>query len=82
MNESVQIDRYKSHKEVNAFQIARIEAGDSFSLMIGDYCSVTVDQTYMDKHKPQVGGYYVRYVDGYESWSPADAFEEGYTKIK
>lgn len=26
------------------------------------------------------GGYYVRYQDGYESWSPAKAFEEGYTR--
>lgn len=28
-----------------------------------------------------VGGYYVRYADGYESWSPAQAFEEGYTRV-
>lgn len=28
-----------------------------------------------------LGGYYVRYQDGYESWSPAEAFEEGYTRI-
>ena len=27
------------------------------------------------------GGYYVRYPDGYESWSPAHSFEEGYTLI-
>lgn len=26
-----------------------------------------------------IGGYYVRYPDGFESWSPADAFEAGYT---
>ncbi len=26
------------------------------------------------------GGYYVRYSDGFESWSPAKAFEEGYTR--
>lgn len=29
------------------------------------------------KHKPKVGGYYVLYKDGYKSWSPAKAFEEG-----
>lgn len=28
-----------------------------------------------------VGGYYVRYKDGYESWSPASEFEDGYTRI-
>ena len=31
--------------------------------------------------EPLVGGYYVRYADGYESWSPAKAFEEGYTQV-
>ena len=30
---------------------------------------------------PRVGGYYVVYADGYKSFSPATAFEEGYTKI-
>ena len=27
------------------------------------------------------GGYYVLYKDGFASWSPAKAFEEGYTRI-
>lgn len=26
-------------------------------------------------------GYYVLYDDGYESWSPAKAFEEGYSRL-
>ena len=29
----------------------------------------------------QVGGYYVVYTGGYKSWSPAEAFEDGYTKV-
>jgi hypothetical protein len=33
----------------------------------------------MHKHKPQVGGYFVQYRDGYKSFSPAAAFEEGYS---
>lgn len=28
-----------------------------------------------------VGGYWVEYEDGYVSWSPARAFEGGYTKV-
>jgi bacterioferritin-associated ferredoxin len=36
---------------------------------------------FVDKHKPQVGGYIVIYDDGYTSFSPAKAFEEGYTRI-
>jgi hypothetical protein len=30
---------------------------------------------------PQPGGYFVVYKDGYKSFSPAKAFEEGYTRI-
>lgn len=33
------------------------------------------------KHQPTKGGYFVVYEDGYESFSPAKAFEDGYTKI-
>ncbi len=33
------------------------------------------------KHDPQAGGYFVLYKDGYQSFSPADAFEEGYTRV-
>jgi hypothetical protein len=36
---------------------------------------------YVEKHKPQVGGYFVQYADGYKSFSPAQVFEEGYTLI-
>ena len=30
---------------------------------------------------PAVGDYLVIYEDGYKSWSPSRAFEEGYTRI-
>jgi hypothetical protein len=39
-----------------------------------------VDGEYLRKHNPQPGGYYVVYKDGYKSFSPAAAFEEGYTR--
>ena len=42
------------------------------------YAEFTVSREYLFKHKPIAGGYYVRYKDGYESFSPALAFEEGY----
>lgn len=34
------------------------------------------------KHRPQAGGYYVVYKDDYSSFSPAEAFEEGYTSLE
>lgn len=40
-----------------------------------------VEPDYIKKHKPVAGGYYVVYKDGYKSFSPADAFEDGYTRI-
>ena len=46
-----------------------------------NYAPFKVDAEYVRKHKPKVGGYYVVYADGYKSWSPAQAFEEGYTRI-
>jgi hypothetical protein len=45
------------------------------------YTEFPVDEAYIQKHNPQPGGYYVVYKDGYKSFSPAQAFEEGYTRI-
>ncbi len=42
---------------------------------------VNVSQEWLDKHKPEIGGYFVVYEDGYQSYSPAKAFEEGYTRL-
>lgn len=41
--------------------------------------AIRVTGAWFDKHKPEVGGYYIAYDDGYESYSPAAAFEGGYT---
>jgi len=46
-----------------------------------------VDAEYVRKHllgkkaSEIIGGYYVVNEDGYRSWSPAKAFENGYTKV-
>ena len=40
-----------------------------------------VESSYINKHCPEVGGYYVQYQDGYESYSPAEAFESGYSRV-
>lgn len=42
---------------------------------------VDVSSFQITKHNPQIGWYYVVYEDGYVSFSPAGAFEGGYTKI-
>ncbi len=81
-NRAVDLPIYKSHKEVRAFKIMRIDKIDTYrALLIGDFL-IEVGANYKGKHKPEVGGYYVRYKDGYESYSPAQAFEEGYRLVE
>lgn len=87
-----EMPKYKSHKTVWALKIAKIEhvptpanqeSDGSRYLYPADegYGPVLVDHEYMRKHNPQAGGYYVVYADGYKSFSPAQAFEEGYTRL-
>ena len=84
--------KYQSHKRVWALKIKSIkrdgegENRDSDgSAMITPveegYAPFRVEFDYMHKHKPEAGGYYVQYEDGYKSFSPAQPFEEGYKKI-
>lgn len=60
------------------------EHGSSRNAVItpeGEFPSFVVSGEFMAKHKPVAGGYFVVYADGYESFSPAKAFEEGYTLV-
>lgn len=78
------LPRYKCHKEVQAVKIASIERGTHDAVLIPasvEIPSFSVSAEYLAKHNPQIGGYFVVYEDGYESFSPAKAFEEGYTRI-
>jgi len=82
-----EMPRYKCHKEVWALKIANIKSdGEGCTALIlpedARYAVFKVSADYMEKHKPEVGGYYVVYKDGYLSYSPAEAFEEGYTLVK
>lgn len=45
------------------------------------FARIAVSQAYVRKHNPEAGGYYVAYEDGYQSFSPAKAFEDGYTLV-
>lgn len=87
--------RYKCHKEVHALKIkavvldidaAKAESRETDGSAIitpehEGYAPFRVEHDYVHKHKPQAGGYYVVYEDGYKSFSPAQAFESGYTLI-
>lgn len=75
------LPRYICHKEVNGGKITGIQAkGNVTDLILGEVnVTVEVDAAWYAKHQPKVGGYYVLYEDGYTSYSPQKAFEDGYT---
>jgi len=85
-----EMPKYKSHKTVWALKIADLQhsgtpdqESDGSMWMVPEesgYARIHFSREYVQKHKPEVGGYYVLYKDGYKSFSPADAFEDGYTK--
>lgn len=91
MRAEAELPKYKCHKTVWALKIARIHEpmlgsegdGRSGYLYPEDqrYGAIAPGDEYFAKHKPQAGGYYVVYEDGYKSYSPAPAFESGYTLI-
>lgn len=87
----VDLPTYRCHKEVRAFKIASIEFVDADgsarivpvtgNVTKRGYLSTKPD--YVDRFKggDDDPGYFVLYADGYESWSPTKAFEEGYTRV-
>jgi len=76
------MQKFKSHKIVEAVKIAAIMfAADGSACINPGAEAINVSAAYIDKHDPAMGGYYVRYPDGYESWSPSEAFEGGYTAV-
>jgi len=83
----VDMPRYKCHKEVQALKIDSLKPRhpDDGTLLLTPvttgYKPFVLDAAFVSKHRPVAGGYYVVYADGYESFSPADAFEDGYTII-
>ena len=80
----IQLPRYKCHNEVGAAKIERIwfdgiESKILIELVGFRYATIELSQEFFNKHRPRPGGYFVQYDDGYQSFSPADAFESGYT---
>lgn len=91
-----ELSKYRCHKEVRAARIETVVeafystppflvllSDPSFAGPADDTPMVRQEVTpeWMKKNKPQVGGYFVAYEDGYTSYSPAKAFEEGYVEV-
>jgi hypothetical protein len=86
-NAAIEMPRYKCYKEVWALKIWAItipedtEAEATITPLKREYAPFKVSAAYIKKHDPQVGGYFVVYDGGYQSYSPCDAFESGYVLI-
>ena len=83
---TMELPRYKCHKDVWALKIATIEIHEDKSATI-----VPVDTRYASfktvkgwgerfKGSEEDKGYFIQYADGYTSWSPTQVFECGYTR--
>jgi hypothetical protein len=77
------LPKWQSHKTVWAGKVAAVSEKEGIPSLIldlgDDQTNIAVGQAWLDRHKPEVGGYFVLYADGYRSYSPAKAFEEGHT---
>jgi len=85
MTVSREMPKYQCHKQVWALKIKAIGEGSSnseFAILQFEeagYGPLPVSADWHFKHKPEPGGFYVVYEDGYKSYSPASAFESGYS---
>lgn len=82
------LPRWECHKIVEAAKITGCRFGlDGIVVLVMFEGEARVRSDWVDRHAPDedwqklVGGYFVRYADDYESWSPAAAFESGYSRL-
>ena len=85
MTARIDLPVWRCHKLVRGFKIAQmvpLEGTSQLRLIdeTGVYI-VDVSNQYVMRYQPSVGDYYALYEDGYESLSPADAWEKGYTLL-
>ena len=81
-----ELPRYKCHKVVQAFKIGGVDfQKDGTGVVSPHEIHASVGLQYVDadwcrrfKGDGKDHGWYVLYADGYTSWSPSQAFEDGY----
>ena len=85
------LPQWQSHKKVWADKVVGVTWKGSVAtwhlkrgglIEVSSQLLMRVPDTQVPNGINGVGGYYVRYEDGFESWSPAKAFEEGYKLLK
>lgn len=81
--------KYRSHKVVEASEISAIDKGTerthgdvvNYGITTVSGENFEVPASFYARGMPKGRSYLVRYEDGYLSWSPAKAFEDGYTLV-
>lgn len=81
-----ELPQYKCHKVVRAGKILATARNPNEDAVFLDVDGVVnkwlfAPTGWLNKHNPDIGGYLVAYEDGYLSYSPAAAFEAGYSLI-
>lgn len=87
MSTQAEMPKYQSHKQVWALRIAGVEIHEDDSATIApveqDYAPFRTNAGWADRFQGDESdlGVYVQYADGFTSWSPTKAFDEGYSRI-
>ena len=87
MAEIKNLPLYQCHKKVRAGRITGVVTETrggrkiNFLHLHGSAGPIVVSDEWMERHQPETGGYFVSYQDGYSSYSPAEAFESGYSLV-
>ncbi|RUV82302.1 hypothetical protein EOA60_34875 [Mesorhizobium sp. M1A.F.Ca.IN.020.06.1.1] len=88
MDASRELPRYQCHKKVWALKLTDIERNnDTGQVMLTPedkgFAQFEAPAGWYERFKgsDEDTGYYVVYDDGYASWSPTKAFEDGYTPL-
>ena len=84
MKTEADMPRYRSHKTVQALEIASINKdkidATFLSFVDKNFDDIEVPAELLLRYKPVPGDFLVVYADGYKSFSPRKAFLEGYTR--
>ena len=87
------LPQWQSHKKVRGDKIVEVrdvglgnresgtDSGQRWVLACGAIITVSLDLMARPAGQDPLGGYYALYEDGFESWSPEQAWINGYTRI-
>lgn len=78
------LPEYQCHKCVKAAKIVSVDPESPALHMMtpdGGFIVHHVGHRWLLDHRPEKGGYFVLYADGYASYSPKSPFESGYTLV-